>query len=152
MIYFIRILILWHDKWKHRRSFAIGKIKKLTLLKSPMTVGFHDPKIKSFLVQLVAEMFSYHTNKGMLTDSYTAILIEIDIERSLEVINRITDFADCKSIALNYKVLDCHSSGLTLRGGLSSFIFEAVSVNKSRLNDIKRGLDAVYRCVRKTDK
>ncbi|CUM48645.1 unnamed protein product [Debaryomyces tyrocola] len=84
----------------------------------------------SFIIQIVAEIFSDHTNKAMLTDSCTTILIEIDIERSLEIVNQITGSENCEFLALNYGVLDCHSSGLTLRGGLISFIYEAFSANE----------------------
>lgn len=47
--------------------------------------------------------------------------------------------------------MDCHFSGLTLRGGLISFIYEAFNVDSTRLNEIKRGLDKIYRYIRKTD-
>lgn len=54
-------------------------------------------------------------------------------------------------IALNYNILDYHSSGLTLRGGLIAFLYEAFNTNLSRLNETKRRLDDIYRCIRKTD-
>lgn len=47
--------------------------------------------------------------------------------------------------------MDCHFSGLTLRGGLISFIYEAFNVDSTRLNEIKRGLDKIYRYIRKTN-
>ncbi|CUM48546.1 unnamed protein product [Debaryomyces tyrocola] len=136
----------------HCRSLAIVEVKKLPLLKGNKVVSFNDSKMVRFFVQVVAEMFSNHTNKGMLTDSYTTILVEIDIERSLEVIKHSTELLDAgKPIALNYKILDCPSSGLTLRGGLISFIYEAFNTNGTRLNEIKRGLDKIYKYIRKTD-
>ena len=78
-------------------------------------------------------MFSNHTNEGMLTDSYTTILVEVDIERNLEAIKHHTELLDSsKHIALNYKILDCHSSGLTLRGGLISFIYEVFNADGTK--------------------
>ena len=136
----------------HYRSLAIVEVKKLPLLKGNKVINFNDSKIVRFFVQVVAEMFSNHTNKGMLTDSYTTILVEIDIERSLEAIKHSTELLDSsKHIALNYKILDCHSSGLTLRGGLISFIYEAFNVDAILLNEIKRGLEKIYKYIRKTD-
>ena len=136
----------------HCRSLAIVEVKKLPLLKGNKVINFNDSKMVRFFVQVVAEMFSNHTNKGMLTDSYTTILVEIDIERSLEAIKHSTELLDSsKHIALNYKILDCHSSGLTLRGGLISFIYEAFNVDEIRLNEIKRGLEEIYKYIRKTD-
>ena len=136
----------------HYRSLAIVEVKKLPLLKGNKAISFNDSKMIRFFVQVVAEMFSNHTNKGMLTDSYTTILVEIDIERSLEAIEHNTKLLDTsKPIALNYKVLDCHSSGLTLRGGLISFIYEAFNTDGTRLNEIKRGLEKIYKYIRKTD-
>ena len=136
----------------HYRSLAIIEVKKLPLLKGNKAISFNDSKIIKFFVQVVAEMFSNHTNKGILTDSYTTILVEIDIARSLEAIEHNTKLLDTnKPIALNYKVLDCHSSGLTLRGGLISFIYEAFNTDGTRLNEIKRGLDKIYKYIRKTD-
>ena len=128
------------------------EVKKLTLLTRNMALSFNDSKIIKFFIQVVAEMFSNHTNKSILTDSYTAILVEIDIARSLEAIEHNKKLLDIKKpIAVNYKVLDCHSSGLTLRGGLISFIYEAFSTDRTRLNEIKKGLDKVYKYIRKTD-
>jgi len=136
----------------HYRSLAIVEVKKMPLLQGDKLMDFNDSKMVSFFVQVVAEMFSNHTNKGMLTDSYTTILVEIDIERSVETISHNEQLLDDKKpIALNYKILDCHSSGLTLRGALISFIYEALSVNETGLNEIKRGLDKIYRYIRKTD-
>ena len=144
--------VVAYDKWKHRRSLAIVEVKKLPILKGEKVVNFTEPRMVSFIIQVVAEMFSDHTNKGMLTDSYTTILIEIDIERSMEIVNqKLTGPENCKFIALNYRILDCQSSGLTLRGGLISFIYEAFSANEYQLNDVKRGLDAIYDYVRKSD-
>ncbi|CAG86581.2 DEHA2D00352p [Debaryomyces hansenii CBS767] len=144
--------VVAYYKWKHRRSLAIVEVKKLPILKGEKVVDFTEPRMVSFMIQVVAEMFSDHTNKGMLTDSYTTILIEIDIERSMEIVNqKLTGPENCKFIALNYRLLDCQSSGLTLRGGLISFIYEAFSANEYQLNDVKRGLDAIYDYVRKSD-
>lgn len=121
--------VVAYDKW-HRRSLAIVGIKKLPILKGEKVVDFSESRMVSFIIQIVAEIFSDHTNKAMLTDSCTTILIEIDIERSLEIVNQITGSENCEFLALNYGVLDCHSSGLTLRGGLISFIYEAFSANE----------------------
>ena len=83
----------------------------MPLLGGIKVVDFNDSKMIRFFIQVIAEMFSNHTNKGMLTDSYTAILVEMDIERSLEVIEHNTKQLDAsKPVALNYKILDCHSS------------------------------------------
>ena len=136
----------------HYRSLAIVEVKKLPLLKDNKVINFNDLKMVKFFVQLVAEMFSNHTNKGMLTDSYTTIFAEIDIERTLEIINQNTEkLNDEKPIALNFKALDCQSSGLTLRGGLISYIYEAFLVNEPRVAEITRGMDAIYKFIRKTD-
>ena len=136
----------------HNRSLAIVEVKKLPLLGGKKVVDFNDSKMIRFFIQVIAEMFSNHTNKGMLTDSYTTILVELDIERSLDAFKHNTKQLDAsKPVALNYKILDCHSSGLTLRGGLISFIYEALRVNEARLNEVKRGLDKIYRYIRKTD-
>lgn len=76
-------------------------------------VSFHESKMVKFLVQVVAEMFSNHTNKGMLTDSYTTLLIELDIETSLEAIKHNKKLLeDNNPVDLNCKTLYCHSSGL----------------------------------------
>ncbi|CUM55079.1 uncharacterized protein AC631_03459 [Debaryomyces fabryi] len=48
---------------------------------------FKDSIMVGLIIQVVAGMLSDHTNKGMLTDSYTAILFQIDISRSLEIVN-----------------------------------------------------------------
>ena len=136
----------------HNPTLAIVEVKKLPLLKRNKALSFNDSKIIRFFVQVVAEMLSNHINKGMLTDSYTTILVEIDIERSLEAIEHNTRLLDTnKPIALNYKMLDCHSSGVTLRGGLISFIYEAFNTDRTRLNEIKRGLEKIYKYIRKTD-
>ena len=71
--------IVAHDKWKHRRSLTIVEIKKLPILKDEKVVDFTESRMVNF-IQVVAEKFSDQTNKGMLTDSYTTILIKIDIE------------------------------------------------------------------------
>jgi hypothetical protein len=124
----------------------------LPILKGEKVVNSTEPRRVSFMIQVIAEMFSDHTNKGMLADSYTTILIEIDIERSMDIVNqKLTGSGNCKFIALNYRLLGCHSSGLTLRGGLISFIYEAFSANEYQLNDVKRGLDAIYDYVRKSN-
>lgn len=134
------------------RSLAVVEAKKMPLLVGDKVIDFKDSRLRRFFTQVVAEMFSNHTNKGILTDSYTIVLVEIDIERSLEAIeNRIKVPEGNKPIALNYKVLNCHSSGLTLRGGLFSFIYEAFNVNESRMNEIEGGLDRIYMYIRKTD-
>lgn len=77
--------IVAYDKWGHRRSLAVVEVKKLPILKGDKQIDFKDKKMHGFLEQLVAEMLSDHTNKGILTDSYTMILVEIDIERSLSI-------------------------------------------------------------------
>ena len=82
--------VVAYDKWKHRRSLAIVEVKKLPILKGEKVVDFTESRMVSFIIQVVAEMFSDHTNKGMLTDSYTTILIEIDIERSMDIVNHKT--------------------------------------------------------------
>lgn len=144
--------VVAYDRLRHAKSLAIVEVKKLPILKGHKIVNFKDSKIVSFLVQVVAEMFSDHTNKGMLTDSYTTILIEIDIPRSLEFVNQgVMGPDNTKCIALNYKVLDCRSSGLTLRGDLISFIYETLKVDEFQLNEVKRGLDVIYKYIRKTD-
>ena len=144
--------IVAYTKKIHNRSLAIVEVKKLPLLKGHKVIHFSYSKMIRFFVQVVAEMFSNHTNKGMLTDFYTTILVEIDIERSLEAIKHNKELLDAnKPIALNYKILHCHSSGLTLRGGLISFIYEAFNIDEIRLNEIKRGLDKIYKYIRKTD-
>lgn len=117
----------------------------MPILKGRKILHFTDLKIKRFLKQVIAEMFSNHTNKGILTDSYTTVLIEVDIKRNLEMINENNEYRnDDESIALNYKLLDCQSSGLTLRGGIISYIYEAFLVDESRLAEIKRGMEAIY--------
>ena len=135
----------------HYQSLALVEVKKLPILISRKILDFTDVKTKKFIKQVVAEMFSNHTDKGMLTDSYTTILIEMDIERSLDIIEQNAEWNDGKPIALNHKVLNCHSSGLTLRGGLISYIYEAFAVSETRLDEIKRGLNEIYRFIRKTD-
>lgn len=118
----------------------------MPILKGRKILHFTDLKIKRFLKQVIAEMFSNHTNKGILTDSYTKVLIEVDIKRNLEMINENNEYRnDDKSIALKYKLLDCQSSGLTLRGSIISYIYEAFLVDESRLSEIKRGMDAIYK-------
>ena len=72
----------------HHRSLPIVKVKKLPLLKGEKVIDFKDSKMVRFFVQVVAKLFSNHTNKGMLTDSYTRILVEIVIERNLETIEQ----------------------------------------------------------------
>lgn len=143
--------IVAYSEQIHNRSLAIVEVKRLPILKANKVINFNDPKMVKFLIQVIAEMFSNHTKKGMLTDSYTTILIELDIKRSLEAIKNKMLVEDNKPIALNYKILDCHSSGLTLRGGLTSFLYEAFNTNLSQLNETKRGLDEIYRHIRKTD-
>ena len=144
--------IVAYAKKVHYQSLALVEVKRLPILKGRKRLEFANVKIKRFLKQVVAEMFSNHTNKGMLTDSYTTILIEMDIERTLENINHNTGYwNDDKPIALNYKILDCQSSGLTLRGGLMSYIYEAFVVDEPRLGEIKRGLNVIYKFIRKTD-
>jgi len=69
----------------------------------------------------------------------------------LEAIEKTELLNGSKPIALNYKILDCHSSGLTFRGRLISFIYEAFKANETRLNEVKRGLDKIYRHIRKMD-
>ncbi|CUM55983.1 unnamed protein product [Debaryomyces tyrocola] len=106
----------------HNQSLALVEVKKLPILKGRKLLHFTDLKIRRFLKQVIAEMFSNHTNKGILTDSYTTILIEVDIKRSLEMINENKECRnDDKPVALNYKILDCQSSGIALRGGLLSY-------------------------------
>ncbi|CUM50130.1 unnamed protein product [Debaryomyces tyrocola] len=143
--------IVAYAKKVRNQSLALVEVKKLPILISRNMLDVTDVKMKKFIKQVVAEMFSNHTNKGMLTDSYTTILIEMDIERSLEIIEQNADWNDGKPVALNYRVLDCHSSGLTLRGGLISYIYEAFAVSEDRLDEIKRGLDTIYKFIRKTD-
>jgi hypothetical protein len=136
--------IVAYDKWKHRRLFAIVEVKKLLILKGEK-VDFSESRMVTFIIKVVVEIVSDNTNKGMLTDSYITILIELDIERGLEIDNqKLTRSKNCKFIALNHRVLYCHSSGLTLMGGLISFIYETFSPNGYQLNDFKRGLDAIY--------
>ena len=141
-----------YDKKLHYQSLALVEVKKLPILKGRKILQFTNGKIKRFLKQIIAEMFSNHTNMGILTDSYTTILIEVDIKRNLEMINENNVYRnDDKPIALNYKLLDCQSSGLTLRGGIISYIYEAFLVDESRLAEIKRGMEAIYKFIRKTD-
>lgn len=115
LFYSNAVIVAYTEKIRYR-SLAVVEVKKLPLLKGDKVIDFNDSKMIRFFVQVVAEMFSNHTNKGMLTDSYTTILVEIDIERSLEAIKHSTELLyTSKPIALNYRILDCHSSGLTLR-------------------------------------
>lgn len=58
------------------------EVKRLPILKVNKVINFNVPKMVKFFIQVIAEMFFNHTNKGMLTDPYTTILIELDIERS----------------------------------------------------------------------
>lgn len=61
------------------QSLALVEVKKLRILITRKLIDLTDIKMKKFIKQVVAEIFSYHTNEDMLTDSYTAILTEMDI-------------------------------------------------------------------------
>lgn len=143
--------IVAYDKWGCCKSLSVVEVKKLPILINNEVIDFNSETMNGFFQHLVAEMFSNHTNKGILTDSYTIILVEIDIKGSLKHIETRDSESKKKSLALNFKVLNCHLSGLTLRLGLISFIHEAFSASEFQLNEIKRGLDAIFNYIRKTD-
>jgi hypothetical protein len=73
-------------------------------------------------------MVYFKTNMGIVTDSYIAIFVEIDLgifERNINELKGKVDVHEHKTVPLRYKVLDCHSAAPTLREALMHFFYTA---------------------------
>ncbi|CAG86203.2 DEHA2C10340p [Debaryomyces hansenii CBS767] len=79
--------------------------------------------------QLICEMLYFKTDKGILTDSYTSVFVELDLdsfERNVHNSRDVKTDNESKIIPIRYMIRDCHSAKPTLRESLLSFIYNSV--------------------------
>ena len=119
---------------KNGQVFCTIEVKMFPML--PAYVGqstfgtdiFNQLNNNKFMKQLISQMVYFKTNMGILTDSYIAIFVEIDLdsfERNINELKGKADFHEHKTVPLRYKVLDCHSAAPTLREALMYFFYTA---------------------------
>lgn len=89
------------------------------------SLGLHG-----FLREIICEMLSHKCNRGILTDSYTYIFLEVDLKRCIGFMNKYsgenTSFKGSKEIPINYAVKNLHSAKLTLRQTILDFINKSI--------------------------
>ncbi|CUM68589.1 uncharacterized protein PRCAT00006316001 [Priceomyces carsonii] len=98
-------------------------------LKDIGKVIFKEKKITEYMTQLICKMLYFKTNKGILTDCYTFIFVEIDLdsfESSVHTFKERNYNRNPKTIPIRYKVLNCHSALPSLREALLYFIHNSV--------------------------
>ena len=79
--------------------------------------------------QLICEMLYFKTDKGILTDSYTSVFVELDLdsfERNVHNLRLVKTDNESKIIPIRYMIRDCHSAKPTLRESLLSYIYNSV--------------------------
>ena len=79
--------------------------------------------------QLICEMLYFKTDRGILTDSYTSVFVELDLdsfERNVHNLRDVKTDNESKIIPIRYMIRDCHSAKPTLRESLLSYIYNSV--------------------------
>ena len=74
-------------------------------------------------------MLYFKTDRGILTDSYTSVLVELDLdsfERNVHNLRDVKTDNESKIIPIRYMIRDCHSAKPTLRESLLSYIYNSV--------------------------
>ncbi|CAG87860.2 DEHA2E07348p [Debaryomyces hansenii CBS767] len=89
-------------------------------------------KQKEITKQLICEMLYFKTDRGILTDSYTSVLVELDLdsfERNIHNSRLVKTDNEPKIIPIRYMIRDCHSAKPTLRESLLSYIYNSVEAD-----------------------
>ena len=127
---------------KNGQVFCAIEVKMFPILpayvgQSTSMIGtkiFNQLNINKFMKRLVSQMVYFKTNMGIVTDSYIAIFVEIDldcVERNIKERRGKADYHKHKTLPLRYKVLDCHSAAPTLREALMQFFYTAFVDNET---------------------
>lgn len=115
--------------------YCVTEVKKYPLLPDyngkPLHVIrslFSDQK--EIMKQLICEMLYFKTDKGILTDSYVVVFVEIDLdsfERNVHNLRPVNMGNESKKIVpIKYLIRNCHSAKPTLRESLLAYIYKSV--------------------------
>ena len=85
---------------------------------------------KEIMKQLICEMLYFKTDKGILTDSYLVVFVELDLdsfERNVHNLRPVNMGNESKKIVpIKYLIRNCHSAKPTLRESLLAYIYKSV--------------------------
>ncbi|CAG87192.2 DEHA2D12672p [Debaryomyces hansenii CBS767] len=85
---------------------------------------------KEIMKQLICEMLYFKTDKGILTDSYVVVFVELDLdsfERNVHNSRPVKMGNESKKIVpIKYSIRNCHSAKPTLRESLLAYIYKSV--------------------------
>lgn len=96
---------------------------------------------KKITKQLICEMLYFKTDRGILTDSYTSVFVELDLdsfERNVHNLRHVKTDNEPKIIPIRYMIRDCHSGKPTLRESLLSYIYNSVEEDSQMLTKQER--------------
>lgn len=118
-------------------------------LEGILTRNKDSDKIKKMMKQVICQMLYYKSSRGILTDSYTSIFLELDLDTFERNVSRLKSpkyvHAE-RAVPIRYKVRDCHSSLPTLRETFLYFIYDSVAeekemeTRKGRIDKLKNHL------------
>lgn len=96
---------------------------------------------KEIMKQLICEMLYFKTDKGILTDSYIVVFVELDLdsfERNVHSLRPVKTDNEQKIVPIKYLIRDCHSAKPTLRESLLAYIYKSVEEDSKMLIKQKR--------------
>ena len=124
--------------------YCVTEVKKYPLL--PDYNGEPSDGIRSLfssqreiIKQLICEMLYFRTDKGILTDSYIVVFVELDLdsfERNVHNLRPVKTFKEEKRVPIKYLIRDCHSAKPTLRESLLAYIYKSIEADSEM--EIKR--------------
>lgn len=119
---------------KESLVYCVTEVKKYPLLPSYNGVPLDGIRSiftdqKEIMKQLICELLYFKTDKGILTDSYTVVFVELDLdsfERNVHNLRPVKTDGERKIVPIKYLIRDCHSAKPTLRESLLAYIYKSV--------------------------
>jgi len=126
--------------------YCVTEVKKYPLLPNYNGVPLDGIRSlftdqKEIMKQLICELLYFKTDKGILTDSYTVVFVELDLdsfEQNVHNLRPVKTDGERKIVPIKYLIRDCHSAKPTLRESLLAYIYNSIEEDSKMVIKQKR--------------